>query len=131
MKKRGILNHELIEVIATLGHTDALVIADAGLPIPPQVRRIDLAVVGGVPKFTEVLCAVLDEMQVEHATIAREMAAKSPQLHAEMMAALGSVPVAEVSHEEFKRLTHGARAIVRTGEFTPFANIILYSGVVF
>ncbi len=131
MKKRGILNHELIEVIATLGHTDALVIADAGLPIPSQVRRIDLAVVGGVPKFTEVLRAVLDEMQVEHATIAREMATKSPQLHAELMVALGSVPVSDVSHEEFKQLTHNARAIVRTGEFTPYANIILYSGVVF
>ncbi len=131
MKKRGILNHELIEVIATLGHTDALVIADAGLPIPSPVRRIDLAVVGGVPRFMDVLRAVLDEMQVEHATIAREMPAKSPELHAELMAALGSVPVAEVSHEEFKQLTHHARAIVRTGEFTPYANIILFSGVVF
>ncbi len=131
MKKRGILNHELIEVIATLGHTDALVIADAGLPIPSQVRRIDLAIVGGVPKFMDVLRAVLDEMQVEHATIAHEMATKSPELHADLMAALGSVPVAEVSHEEFKQLTHNARAIVRTGEFTPYANIILFSGVVF
>jgi len=131
MKKRGILNHELIEVIATLGHTDALVIADAGLPIPPEVKRIDLAVIGGVPKFMEVLRAVLDEMQVEHATIAREMAAKSPQLRSEMMASLAGISVDEVSHEEFKQFTRGARAIVRTGEFTPYANIILHSGVVF
>jgi D-ribose pyranase len=131
MKKHGILNHELIEVIATLGHTDALVIADAGLPIPPEVKRIDLAVVGGVPKFMDVLRAVLDEMQVEHATVASEMALKSPQLRGDMMNALGNIPVAEVSHAEFKQLTCGARAIVRTGEFTPYANIILYSGVVF
>ncbi len=131
MKKRGILNHELIEVIATLGHTDALVVADAGLPIPPEVEFIDLAVVGGVPRFMDVLRAVLDEMQVEHATIAREMATRSAQLRGDLMAALGDIPAHEVSHEEFKQLTRSARAIVRTGEFTPYANILLYSGVVF
>jgi D-ribose pyranase len=131
MKKRGILNHELIEVIASLGHTDALVIADAGLPIPPEVRRIDLAVVGGVPKLMEVLRPVLDEMQVERAAVASEMALKSPQLRADLVNALGGIPVAEVSHAEFKQLTRSARAIVRTGEFTPYANIILYSGVIF
>jgi D-ribose pyranase len=84
MKKHGILNHELVEVIATLGHTDALVIADAGLPIPAEVRRIDLAVVGGVPRFMEVLRAVLDEMQVEHATVAGEMAIRSAPLRGEV-----------------------------------------------
>ena len=131
MKKHGILNHELVEVIATLGHTDALVIADAGLPIPAEVRRIDLAVVGGVPRFMEVLRAVLDEMQVERATVASEMAIRSPHLRGELVGALGSIPVNEVSHEEFKRLTRQVRAIVRTGEFTPYANVILYSGVVF
>src|SRR5512136_564359 len=131
MKKHGILNHELVEVIATLGHTDALVIADAGLPIPAEVRRIDLAVVGGVPRFMEVLRAVLDEMQVERATVAGEMALRSASLRGEVASALGSIPMDEVSHEEFKQRTHQARAIVRTGEFTPYANIILYSGVVF
>jgi D-ribose pyranase len=131
MKKRGILNHELIKVIATLGHTDALVIADAGLPIPPEVQRIDLAVSGGIPRFMDVLRSVLEETQVERAAIAREMLAASPQLHGELMAALGSIPVEEVSHEEFKQLTCRVRAVVRTGEFTPYANVILYSGVVF
>jgi len=36
-----------------------------------------------------------------------------------------------VSHEELKRLSQKAAAVVRTGEFTPYANVILYSGVVF
>jgi len=78
MKKRGILQHELAHVIATLGHTDSLVIADAGLPIPPEVQRIDLAVTGGIPRFADVVLAVLDETQVERAVIAREMRFKSP-----------------------------------------------------
>ena len=36
-----------------------------------------------------------------------------------------------VSHEEFKRRTAKARAMVRTGECTPYANIILIAGVKF
>lgn len=131
MKKRGILQPELAQTIAMLGHTDSLVIADAGLPIPLQVKRIDLAVTGGVPKFIDVLRAVLDDTQVEHVVIAREMRKASPQLHRELVALLGSIPIEEVSHEEFKTKTQTARAVVRTGEFTPYANIILFSGVVF
>jgi D-ribose pyranase len=131
MKKRGILQHELSQVIAMLGHTDSLVIADAGLPIPPRVQRIDLAVTGGIPRFIQVLRAVLEDAQVERAVVAREMREKSPQLHGELVAALGTVPVDEVSHEELKQMTRQARAVVRTGEFTPYANIILFSGVVF
>lgn len=131
MKKHGILNPQLSRVIAELGHTDALVIADAGLPIPPGVERIDLALTGGIPRFTDVLSAILGEMQVERAVIAREMQAASPQLHAQIGATMNNCPIGEVSHEDFKLLTARARAIVRTGEFTPYANIILYSGVVF
>ena len=131
MKKQGILNPQLSRVIAELGHTDALVIADAGLPIPAAVERIDLALVGGIPAFMEVLNAILGEMQVEHAVIAREMQTRSPQLYAQIGLALNNCPFDEVPHEEFKPLTARACAIVRTGEFTPYANIILYSGVVF
>jgi len=131
MKKQGILNPQLSRVIAELGHTDALVVADAGLPIPADVERIDLALTSGIPAFMDVLNAVLGEMQVERAVIAREMQVKSPQLYMQVSAALKNCPTGEVAHEEFKLLTAQARAIVRTGEFTPYANIILYSGVVF
>ena len=131
MKKHGILNPQLSRLIAELGHTDALVVADAGLPIPAGVERVDLALTGGIPSFMEVLNAILDEMQVERAVIAQEMQAKSPQLYVQVGAALKNCPTGEVPHEEFKLLTTQVRAIVRTGEFTPYANIILYSGVVF
>jgi D-ribose pyranase len=65
MKKIGILNQPLSAVIAGLGHNDMLVIADAGLPIPPETERIDLALVPGVPGFLQTVEAVLLEMQVE------------------------------------------------------------------
>ena len=131
MKKRGVLQHELSDVIATLGHTDSLVIADAGLPIPANVKRIDLAVARGVPGFVEVLRAILDDVQVERAIIASELREKRPELHRELLVLLSGIPVEEVSHADLKAKTPEARAVVRTGEFTPYANVILFSGVVF
>ncbi len=131
MKKRGVLQNELSQVIATLGHTDSLVIADAGLPIPPDVKRIDLAVTGGVPGFLPVLRAVLDDVKVDRALIAREMREANPALHGEVVGLLGSIQVEEITHDELKQRSHAARAVVRTGEFTPYANVILISGVVF
>jgi D-ribose pyranase len=131
MKKQGILQNDLAAVIARLGHTDTLVVADAGLPIPPGVPRIDLAVSPGVPSFMQVLRPLLDEVAVESAIIASEMRAASPGFYAELQGVLGTLPIKEVPHAEFKSLTQPARAVVRTGEFTPYANIILVAGVAF
>jgi len=131
MKKTVLLNQPLSIAIAGLGHLYTLVIADAGLPIPPATWRIDLAVSQGVPPFLDVLRAVLAEMQVQGAVIASEMASHSPALHAALLSALGGVPVTAIPHEEFKARTATARAVVRTGEFTPYANVILIAGVTF
>src|SRR5437868_2319140 len=131
MKRTTLLHAELSDVIARLGHGDLLVIGDAGLPIPDGPRRIDLALTANVPRFHEVLAAVLAEMQVEGAVIASELPAASPQVHAELLRQLGATPVSALSHEEFKVRTRAARAIVRSGEFSPYANVILRAGVVF
>ena len=131
MKKIGLLNQPLSEVIAGLGHTDTLVIADAGLPIPAETRRIDLALVEGIPSFLDTLSAVLREMQVERVIVAEEMLDVSPGTYAAIVDLLGDVPVETVTHLVFKEQTRSARAVVRTGEFTPYANVILVAGVVF
>jgi len=131
MKKTPLLNAELSQLIAAMGHGDELVIGDAGLPVPPGTRCIDLAVSRGVPSFEQVLVAVLSELQVEHAVAATEMEARSPALAGVLRARLGDTPLARVDHTAFKARSAGARAIVRTGEFTPYANVILSAGVVF
>lgn len=123
MKKSGILHAELSRLIASLGHGDLVVIGDAGLPVPPGVPCIDLAVTHGLPSFADVLAAVLSEMQVERCTMASEA---TPALHA-----LAPLPPELVTHDDFKRASHAARAVVRTGEVTPYANIALYAGVTF
>lgn len=131
MKKIGILNQPISSVIAGLGHMDTLVIADAGLPIPPETQRIDLALTEGIPGFLDTLRAVLTEMQVERAVVAEEMLQVSPDVYQAVKEALGDVPVETVTHLIFKEKTRSARAIIRTGEFTPYANVILVAGVVF
>jgi D-ribose pyranase len=131
MKKTTLLNSALSEVIAKLGHGDMLVIGDAGLPIPDGPQRIDLAVCRGVPDFNAVLAAVLSEMQVESAVVATELGQANPILRAMLVPQLAGAEISEIDHEAFKVLTGKARAIIRTGECTPYANIILRSGVVF
>jgi D-ribose pyranase len=131
LKRTALLHAELSHVIASLGHGDMLVLGDAGLPIPDGPRRIDLAVARGVPQLDEVLQAVLSEMQVEGIVIADEaLAGNEKKLPGWYPQSLGIEP-RTVSHEEFKRRTAKARAMVRTGECTPYANIILIAGVKF
>ena len=141
MKKGHILHPTLARVIAELGHGDMLVIADAGLPIPLGVERIDLAFAAGQPAFADVLVAVLNEMEVERAILAHEFktvtAAGLPSFVSGIVETLESQPkvaasgLEYISHEEFKQLTRHAKAVVRTGEFTPYANVVLVAGVVF
>lgn len=131
MKKFGLLNQPLMSVIAGMGHMDTLVIADAGLPIPAMTTRIDLAVLPGLPSFMDVVQAVLNEMAVEGAVIAAEMIEQSPAVYEALKAALGDAAIETVPHTLFKARTAAAQAVVRTGEFTPFANVILLAGVVF
>ena len=131
MKKVGTLNQPLSEVIAGLGHMDQLVIGDAGLPIPLETQRIDLALTQGVPSFLETLRVILEEIQVEGAIVAEEMIDVSPDIYKKVKELLPEIPLESIPHTEFKRQTSGARAVVRTGEFTPYANIILISGVIF
>lgn len=131
MKKTALINQPLSAVIAGLGHMDMLVIGDAGLPIPPGPERIDLALTENLPRFMDVVKLVAGEMQVERVILASETLQRSPQVHEALRQLFGDIPFDTPSHEEFKQLTRTARAVVRTGEFTPYANVILVAGVVY
>ncbi|MEW9094079.1 MAG: D-ribose pyranase [Clostridiaceae bacterium] len=131
MKKIGILNHKISSVISTMGHTDAIAIGDCGLPIPKETERIDLALIKDIPTFIQTLKAVLLELQVEEVEIANETKKVSPQLYEEIKRELGQVKINFITHEELKGRLKNCKAVIRTGEQTPYANIILKSGVVF
>jgi D-ribose pyranase len=131
MKKGILLNGEILSVIGRMGHTDTIVIADAGLPIPEGVRRIDLAVTCGTPGFTEVLEALMAEYACEGMILAEEIEEHNQEVHGRIRAIAGETPITYCSHEAFKEATARAKAVIRTGECTPYANVILRSGVTF
>src|SRR5690554_5142649 len=125
MKKCGILNKQLSWVIAGLGRSDMVVICDAGLPIPDECERIDLALIKGVPTFFTVLEALMKEIIVEKAILATECREKSSAFHSEALKTINPLTPEYMPHEEFKKMCKNAKAIIRTGEFTPYANIAL------
>ncbi len=131
MKKTTLINSQISAVIAKMGHFDTLTIGDAGLPIPDGPERIDLALTKGVPAFLDVLRCVLSELEVQRVFIASEMRHKNAPLYKQMTQIFAGIDIVEVPHEEFKALTKTSKAMVRTGECLPYANIILESGVTF
>lgn len=131
MKKHGVLNSEIASVLASLGHTDTIVIADCGLPIPDGVKRIDLAVEIGKPSFLDVLQVVADDMAIEKVTLAEEVINNNAEVNREIELKLIEPAFEYVSHEQFKEHTKKAKAVIRTGEATPYANVILHAGVIF
>jgi D-ribose pyranase len=129
VKKSGILNRHLAGALAVLGHTDQVVVCDAGLPIPDGPIVVDLAFRAGVPSFAEVLAGLLDELVVEGATAASEIREANPRAAALLDSHFQDLLL--TPHEDFKRRTRDARLVVRTGEARPYANVILHCGVPF
>ena len=131
MKKRGILNAELSYYIAALGHKDTFMIGDAGMPIPKGVPIIDLALTGGVPTFRQTMDAILDETCVEGYTIAEEIVEKNQPLLSYIREKLEGCEEEMIPHVELKKRSADVKFAIRTGEFTPYPNIICRAGVAF
>ena len=133
MKKNGILNSEISRVFSYMGHTDWIAIGDCGLPIPDEVERIDLALTFGEPGFMKTLEVVAGDMKVEKIILAEEIVDQNPNVLKQIQDYFDgqNVEVEFVSHVELKAKTHECKAVIRTGETTPYANIILQSGCIF
>ena len=131
MKKTGILNKEISDVVAGMGHYQSIVICDAGFPIPDDIKRIDLALEPGLPAFMDVLRVVLKELYIEEFIVANETVNQSPDRFEEIIAMFPNVSPKLISHDEFKKISHNAKACIRSGEVTPFSNLILISGVIY
>ena len=132
MKKNGILNSEISKCLSDLGHTDYITISDCGLPIPKDAKRIDLALKFGVPSFLETLEEIYKDMKVEKIILAKEIKSENKSILEGIFNILGNeIEVEFVSHSKFKELTKDSKAVIRTGEASPFANIILVSNCIF
>lgn len=129
MKRAGILNRQLCGALAGLGHGHEVLVCDAGMPVPDGPRVVDLAFRAGIPSFADVLDGLLEELVTESATAATEVREANPAtagLLTQRLPALDLVP-----HEELKTRSARARLVVRTGEASPYANVLLRCGVFF
>ncbi len=133
MKENGILNSEISRVLSYMGHTDCIAIGDCGLPIPDETERIDLALAFGIPTFMQTLEIVAKDMKIEKIILAEEIKEKNPDILREIENLFSNCDVETefVSHSQLKEKTKDCKAVIRTGETTPYANIILQSGCIF
>jgi D-ribose pyranase len=131
MKKIGILNAEISSVISKMGHTDLIAIGDCGLPIPDCIKRIDLALKKNVPSFSDTLSEVLENLEVEEIFVAQEAIGSSPKICEKVKELAGTAKITFISHEKLKEMLKNCKSVIRTGEQTSFANVILKSGVIF
>ena len=135
MKRNGIINADISRVLSYMGHTDTLAVGDCGLPIPDETERIDLALKLGVPSFMEVLREVAKEMKIEKIVLAEEIRKKNADILQEILALVNEMDaecaIEYISHAELKVRTKSCKAVIRTGETTPYANIILQSACLF
>ena len=133
MKRNGILNSDVSRVLSYMGHTDQIAIGDCGLPIPDSTERIDLALAFGEPPFIRVLELVLQNMKAERSSSPRRSPTKTPicSQTSRHFFERQKVDVEFVPHTAFKAKTADCKAVIRTGETTPYANIILQSGCIF
>lgn len=131
MKKNGILNSDISRVLSYMGHTDRLCIGDCGLPIPETTERIDLALSFNNPTFMDTLKEVVKDMKVEKIILAEEIKDKNPKQNEAILELFKGIEVEYVPHTELKYLSGDCKAVIRTGETTPYSNIILQSGCIF
>ncbi|WP_300366577.1 D-ribose pyranase [Brachyspira sp.] len=132
MKKNGIVNSDISSVLSYMRHTDLICISDLGLPCPDNVNTIDISLKFGVPSFVDVLKEVINDMKVESIILAEEIKSNNADVHNEILSIFGKdVSVQYISHSDFKKKTSNCKAIIRTGENTPYSNIIIKSACIF
>src|SRR5699024_11347722 len=122
------LNRDIAGVLAKLGHTDTIMIADCGLPIPEDVLCIDVSIEAGKPSSLTVLKAVTADMEIEEMTLAQEMKDNNQVLNHEILENYNDTAIQYISHSDLKNQLKEAKTVIRKGKETPYANVILHAG---
>jgi len=129
MKEVGIVNREIAAAISKQGHTDLLMVVDAGFAIPNCVEVIDISLGENKPMVLEVLSELKKFFSVEKMVMANETKNVSPSLFANISKAFGEgIPVETVDHSSIKEMSKNVKTVIRTGDFTAYGNVILVSG---
>lgn len=129
MIKEGIFHPQLLRVLGEIRHKDMIVIGDAGLPVPKGVERVDLGWIKGSPSYLQVLEEIAKVLVIDEAVFAEEALEVSKDLHEKALKLLPEgLPVSYVPHTQLKEISKDAKAIILTGEFTGYTNVVLVAG---
>lgn len=131
MLKSNCIHPQLSRVLAETGHTDRLAVVDAGFPIPAGVERVDLGWTNGKPGWLEVCRLLKDQMVIEKIYLAEDIRTKSPAMYQKFRELFEGVEIDFIPHTDIKQEAGSTRAVIRTGEYTPFCNCIFVAGVDF
>ncbi|MFB6105994.1 MAG: D-ribose pyranase [Halobacteriaceae archaeon] len=126
----AVLNSELSHALASMGHTDVLVVTDVGYPIPDDAWRIDLALTRGVPTLEETISAITEELIAERVMYADDVPDMNPDYDAFLRETYegSGTDVETIPHEEVIAYGQEAKAVVRTGDFEPWGNVVIECG---
>jgi D-ribose pyranase len=129
MQEGGVLNREIARLLARMGHMDEMIVCDAGFPIPDGVDTVDLALSENMPRVTDVLEVLKRHFSVEKLVVADEIRSHSPSMLSQIRSVLGTaMPLETISHMDLKAKSRSVKAIIRTGDFTAYTNVLLVSG---
>jgi D-ribose pyranase len=129
MKEIGILNRHLAAIISQQGHGDLLLVCDAGFAIPGTLEVADISLSENCPTVLEVLNELHKYFSVEKIIMSEETGAVNPTHFRNVSAVFGpGVAVESIPHENLKKMSREVKAVIRTGDFTAYGNVILVSG---
>jgi D-ribose pyranase len=125
---KGILNPQILSLIARVRHTNTLVIADRGFPYWPMIETVDISLVDDIPTVLGVFEALKANFVIGQIYMAEEFIANNlPELQQTYANSRGEIPITYEPHIELKLRVPQAIGLIRTGDSTQFANMILVS----
>lgn len=128
MIRQGILNPGIASLVRRVRHTNTLVISDRGFPFWPTIETVDISLVDDIPSVLDVLKALSTEIVIGKAWMAQQFQEhNSGTVVDQFGATLSQCAIQYEDHDEFKKRVPRAIGLIRTGDTTQYANIILES----
>ncbi|MBV8436375.1 MAG: D-ribose pyranase [Silvibacterium sp.] len=128
MLKSGILNPAINSLLSRIRHTNTLVIADRGFPYWPEIETIDISLVDDIPRVLDVLASIRPNFVIGVAFMAEEFrSVNTHETQAAFTRSLSGIEITYEPHIEFKKRVPRAIGLIRTGDTTQYANIIIES----
>ena len=129
MQEVGIINRSIAKALSEQGHGDLLMVVDAGFAIPREAEVIDISLGANNPMVLTVLAELKKYYSIEKMFMANQTKETNPTLFDKISKSFGdSIPVETIEHAQLKQMAKTVKAVIRTGDFTAFGNVILVSG---